>query len=240
MDLTHLTPPAVLALFGSIFLALAIVSRIETRFGSFGPLSSRMRGMAGVFGVVLIVVAVYAFMHQPPPQMGQNAQATETAQTGSIQKTPAAPAMDSAPPSVDPERLMLFIKENQQERVRDSTGTTGYQCFTEGDLAKFHQDNVPDQVVGKLLKDAGFVDLVLTVKAMEPAARQNLLKRGLTAYRPPWSQLQLDPATASQNELLRGQSDAGSKAEKEIAVKIVNLVRDLSKRSESDLKKLYP
>jgi hypothetical protein len=162
--------------------------------------------------------------------MAQNAQGSPSPQTGTS---------PSPTPAVDPETLIQTIKDKQHERVGDSTGTLDYQCFTEPKLAQFKNAKIPAQVANDLKKDASFIDLVLAIKAMAPAARQSLLDRAAKTYRQSWSQLGLDPATASKGDLLRGQTDSGAEAERAIAESIVALVKDLSRRSEDELKKLY-
>lgn len=229
MDVTHLTLPAIFAIVGAALL-ISAMAQLPTPWGMFGPTSGRMRFLAAIAGLALIVAAFYVYMHQPSPSgspIVQNPVPTPD-------KEPPPPP----PPRVDTESLIKIIKDKQHDKVGDSTGTLDYQCFTDAKLAAFDKGNVPAQIAADLKKNASFMSLVLAIRAMEPSARQDLLQRAATTFRPPWSQSGIDPATSTMEKKLTGQTNAGSTAEREIAEAIANLVRDLCNRPESELKKL--
>lgn len=232
MDVTHLTLPAIFAIVGAVLL-ISGMAQLPTPWGMFGPTSGRMRFLAALVGLALIVAAFYVYIHQPCPPCSSIVQ----------NPTPPGPDKQSSPPPpapspVDTESLIKIIKDKQHEKIGDSTGTLDYQCFTDAKLAAFDKGNVPAQVVADLKKNATFIQLALAIRAMEPAARQDLLQRAANTFRPPWSQLGIDPATSSMEKKLTGQTNAGSTAEREIAEAIANLVRDLCRRPENELKNL--
>lgn len=78
---------------------------------------------------------------------------------------------------VDPERLIVIVKETQAEKVFDSYGVQRGQNFTEEDLAGFRQRRVPDQIVAELRQDNNFIEVVLAIRDMTPSRRQDLLDR---------------------------------------------------------------
>src|SRR5712692_10340184 len=150
VDPTKFTFPIILVLVGALLGILALLPQVPTPWGPIGPISTRLRWIAGVVGILLAAVAVYVYAHreQPYAPISQNSQSV-------------LPPTSSASPAVDPERLIQIIKEKQHDRVGDSVGTLAYQCFTVPRLAEFKQTRIPSQVAEDLKKDASFVDLVL-------------------------------------------------------------------------------
>lgn len=226
-----LTFPIVLAIIGAIPLLLALIQKVPTPWGTIGPLSAPQRWACGVFGCLLLGIAIFAGLTSQ--QQPANARST------------AAPDLStpvSAAVAQEPEKLKLKlaekIKAKQHDAVGDSLGTRDYQCFTDAKLRKFKQDRMPDKINNALRMDKGFIDIVLAVQTLEPADRQKLLDDSAHTYRESWGQLGIDPATASQNELRRGQTDAGSEAERLIAESVVALVQDLCQRPVEELKRL--
>lgn len=233
MDLLHqVTLPALIGLLGAVCFLVGVFGQVSTKWGQVGPLTTPIRWIAAVAGLVFMLAGFYVYEHQP-------SQSVQNAQTTPQQQAPTSP-VPPAPRTADPEALVQTIKDKQRENISDSTGTEDYQGFTEVKLAEFKKAGVPAQVTAELKGDANFIDLVLAIKAMPPSARQSLLARAAHTYRQPWSQLNLDPSSAPKTDLLRGQTRAGSEAEREIAQSIVALVKNLSQRSEDELRKLYP
>ena len=230
MDISHLTLPAIFAILGGVLL-ISSLAQLPTPWGQFGASSGRMRAVAALAGTALVTVAVYVYIHQPIPP------STAIVQSPS----PSLPDRQSAPQKsspVDTESLINIIKDKQHQRVGDSTGPLDYQCFTDAKLAEFDKAKVPNQVASEHKKDASFIQLTLAMRTMDPAARQELLRRAANNYRPPWSQLGIDPSASNSEKLLMGQTKAGSAAEREIAEAVANLVKDLCNRPEGEVKKL--
>jgi hypothetical protein len=230
MNISSLTLPVIFAILGGLLL-LSSLAQLPTPWGQFGITSGRLRAVAAVAGIALAIGAVYVYLHQPG---SASTAAVPSPPTALPDKEPTLPKSSS----VDTEALISVIKDKQHQTVGDSTGTLDYQCFTHAKLAAFDKQGVPNQIASELKKDAGFVQLTLAIRAMEPAARQQLLRRAASTYRPSWAQLGLEPATSNSTKLLTGQTTAGSTAEREIAEAITNLVKDLCNRPEGEIKQL--
>src|SRR5258707_750416 len=102
---------------------------------------------------------------------------------------------------------------------------TAAEAFTDVDLNQFIRDKKTDEIVERLKRDNDFNALVNAIKEMDSEKRMDLLHRASKAYRNSWSELHLNPETASADELRKGQTVAGMKAEKLIAETVVDLVR---------------
>jgi hypothetical protein len=150
---------------------------------------------------------------------------TNSAPTPSPERSPAPTPSASLPTKVDPKQLIDRIKQLQTEYVRDSTGTEADQCFTDDDFKQFNSDRKPAEIVERLQKDNDFKRLVSAIRDIDSSQREDLLNKASNTYRKPWSELRLNPTTASAEELRKGQTKAGSEAEKSIARTVVDLVR---------------
>jgi hypothetical protein len=128
---------------------------------------------------------------------------------------------------VDPERLISFVKQLQTEYVQDSTGIEAHECFTKDDFNQFVSDKKTAEIVERLRNDNDFRNLVSAIRDLSFDKRSDLLSRASNIYRRTWSELKLNPKTASADELRKGQTLEGMKAEKLIAQAVVNLVRQM-------------
>jgi len=154
--------------------------------------------------------------------------------TPTVSNTPSANSTATVTPTlptVKPDKLIEIIKEQQEKNVKLSYNEAASQNFSDLDLANFIREKKTAKIAEELKRDNEFLDTVIAIKAMLPSERQRLLERALTMYKPTWAQLgRIAPA---------GQTEAGQKAEKMIAETVVNLVRDLSKLTDADIRKLY-
>ena len=220
MDPTKLTLPVILAFIGAGLIVLALARTVETRWITLGPLSNFGKILSGVIGVLALTTSVYIYLHSQP--------------TLPCTSQPQGAAQDSASPPAPADtnkvklELINLIK-NKQHAVRDSTGLNNYDNFTRQNLDQFKRDRVPEHIADDLKNDERFEDLVSQIKSLNPDDRQKVLDAAETTYRLSWSQLGLNPATASAEDLKRGQSEAGSEAERMIAESIVNLIREQCK-----------
>lgn len=173
-----------------------------------------------------LAVCLSAAACNDAPQTGP---ATNSAQTPSpgTDNSPTPRASASVPAIVEPEQLIDTIKRLQGKYVRDSTGTEAGQCFTDDDFDEFNKQKKTAEIVGELQNDKDFIAIINAVREMDMAKRSALLDKALNTYRKEWRVLKLNPATASPDELLKGQSTAGMKAEKSIAQTVVDLVKRL-------------
>lgn len=172
---------------------------------------------------VFCLFAIACTVQQPPTNSNQTP--SNQANTPLLSQTPSeSPTLSS---KANPEQLIAKIKQLQGEYVRDSTGIEADEAFTVDDLNQFISDKKTTEIVERLKKDNDFRALVNAIKEMGSEKRSDLLDRGLKTYRKPWSELHLNPKTASADELRRGQTVMGSKAEKLIAQAVVDLVRQM-------------
>lgn len=107
--------------------------------------------------------------------------------------------------------------------VRNSVGMSAGQCFTDNDYEAFTRRNTVRWITDSLKKDRNFGSLVTSIKALPPNERSVLLQEARNTYRKTWAELNIDPGTAGRKLLLTGQTEAGSKAEKDIANGIADL-----------------
>lgn len=124
----------------------------------------------------------------------------------------------------NPQELISIIKNYQRKIVRDSWGIQLGEAYTNDDLAVFNQGSV-FRILDELKKDKVFSDLIKTIKQLPPSQQTDLLNNAENTYRQRWSVLALDPATATRTQLLTGQTEAGSTAERSIAEAIVGYVK---------------
>ncbi len=162
---------------------------------------------------------------QAKSNTGEDIQKKATENSGSIQLGLEKQS------DLNPEELVNIIKEQQKSYVKESRGESSSESFTIEDLAQFDKSKTLATIINQLKRDNRFIDIVLSVKQMKPSKRQELLLRCSQIARPTWKQLgKISPD---------GQTEAGQKAEKQIASAIVDLVKNLIRQSDEDIKKLY-
>lgn len=130
-----------------------------------------------------------------------------------------------------PEELIAIIQEQQRKNVKESWGESTYQCFTDNDLSRFVQNRIAESVVNSLRRDPKFLDVILSIRKMEPGKRLDLLISADKPLRRTWAEL----GRISRE----GQTVAGQEAEKMIAKEIVNLVKKLVSLPEAEFLALY-
>ena len=119
---------------------------------------------------------------------------------------------------ISSEDLIEVIKYYQDEYVRKSYGTYAYQCFTNDDYNAFRDNKVTEKIRNELKKSRSLGKLVKEIGKLNETELNQLLSRGLSTYQPTWSQL----GRISEE----GQTVAGQQAQKDIAITIVNLIKD--------------
>jgi hypothetical protein len=224
--------PIALLLVGIVLLLLGVLGRIESPYFKAGTDNVLARWVLGVLGAALITRALMlkeASSGQAGGVAGPSVQ-QPTPSVGAAPENRPAPAPDSSRQADDcsvkspdarprPDTLMRVIQDEQQKAVKRSYGELAGQNFSEDNLRSFTTDKVPARVVSELRSDNRFLDLVLAIKCMPPSQRQALLRRARATYKPTWADLgRVDP---------KGQTEAGQKAEKQIAEAIVGLVESL-------------
>jgi len=128
-----------------------------------------------------------------------------------------------------PDLLLGIIVEQQRKTIKESIGPEAFQSFTDEDLQRFKANRMTERIVADLRNDNRFLEVVLAIKAMKPAERQQLFKTAGKTYKPTWAKL---------GKISReGQTEAGQQAEMLIAQAIVNLAREWLQQPEEDIKK---
>lgn len=114
--------------------------------------------------------------------------------------------------------LIVLVRSLQRQHVKESYGERAFECFTDVDLEKFHDANIPKKVSAQLRTDKQFLSIVNGLQSLNTKQRSELLERVALTYKPTWSQLgKIDK---------RGQTDAGQLAEREIAEAIARVVKE--------------
>jgi len=164
---------------------------------------------------------------QPNITTANNSRAANANQQANANSGTSDSINGSGDSSRNPERLIDLIKSQQGKYVRESYGLQAGQCFTDVDYNSFEQDKTTSKIVGQLRQDGDFRTLVSAIKAMQPDKREDLLARAAKTYKSTWAELNMNPTTAPREQLIKGQTDAGQKAEREIAEAVVDLVKQM-------------
>jgi hypothetical protein len=97
-------------------------------------------------------------------------------------------------------------------------------------LDEFKKKATDKIVTNKLRHNGEFLEVVLAIKQMSLSEQQKLLDQALGTYKPTW---------AARGPISHeGQTEAGQEAERIIAGAVVELVRELSRLSPENLKRL--
>jgi hypothetical protein len=222
----------VLLIAGLIFLAVGLLGKIRIKEYELGTDSPPIRILMGVIGLALIVAAF--FVYQPdesstPANSNTNLQFNPSPTPNpSVTATPS-PSPTSTP--ANPNSLIDVIKKVQNERVKESYGELEGQNFSDRDLASFLKNGTIADIKDSLKKDGEFLDVVLAIKSMSMTDRQKLLTKARTTYKPTWVEL-------GRVDRVAGQTAAGQKAERMIAEAIVNLVKELSRLPDDQIKSM--
>jgi hypothetical protein len=123
---------------------------------------------------------------------------------------------------VDPHLLISVIKQEQSRYVKGSTGLNKNECFTDEDLAKFEENNTTMKLKNYLQNSKDFRNLVKNIVDMNQNDRTELFSEARNTYKPTFTEIGKVSSA--------GQTDAGQKAEKEIANTIVDLTDSLISR----------
>jgi hypothetical protein len=176
--------------------------------------------------IVFSAVAVFILAACDDGTKSMNSASTPSPQI-SPNPSPSPSESQTVSLKVDPERLIAIIKQLQTEYVRDSIGVEAHECFTDDDFNQFISNKKTVEIVERLHKDNDFGNLVNAIRDLNSDSRSNLLNRALNTYRRTWSELHLNPNSASADELRKGQTRGGMQAEKLIAQTVVDLVRQM-------------
>jgi hypothetical protein len=150
----------------------------------------------------------------------------------------AAPAKDSPiilPPPTDPgatkelvaktkESVLRVVRTIQDELVKESIDQ--HNCFTNEDYAAFKSDEITKKVVQRLENDDIFRAIARTIAGFDTANRNQINNEARLSFKKTWAQLgKITP---------QGQTEAGQKAEREIAIAIADLLQKLVSFSQKE------
>ena len=121
--------------------------------------------------------------------------------------------------NVKGENLREIIENQIRDNVRESYGELAGQNFSDVDYERFKRDKVPDQIVSILRPHPKFKAAVEKVRAMQTADREAYLKSCRRSLRKTWAEIgEVSP---------KGTTEAGKRAETDIANAIVDLAEKL-------------
>jgi hypothetical protein len=189
--------------------------------------------IAAVISLVGIVINMHTEVRILQDRLNGSAHESrsEGGQGASQQPTNGGSNPGSGHDSVKPEELCPIIERQQRTHVKESFGEWASESFTEDDLRRFQEQDIPRRITNELKRDNTFISVVLAIQALPPNKRQSLLEACTKPLHPTWAQLgKISP---------EGQTDAGQKAEIMIATAVVDLVKTLVRLPRSEIEKLY-
>ena len=138
------------------------------------------------------------------------------------------------PPPLHPStatNIIEIIRRAQKTNVRPSYGEYAYQSFTDQDYRAFAEEGQARKIAARLVRDRAFMEAVLALQQMPEEDAQNLLKSSRKPLHATWSQLGRVSAA--------GQTEAGQRAELDIAEAIVDISVRLSALSHAQIEAIY-
>jgi hypothetical protein len=230
--IAEMTFPVVLFVGGAVFLLIGLLGKIEIKDFKLGTDSRRIRIVAGCIGVVFLTAAFIIWQPDKSGRVEDSNTANKNTAPSLVPPSPTTTASTpvQTPALPKPEALSEIILREQRNNVRESYGELRGQNFSDEDLEDFKKTGKLKAILARLKTDGEFLDVVLAIKSMPATEKQKLLNKAENTYKPTWEQMgKVDRA---------GQTTAGQQAERMIAEGIVNLVKELSTRSDDEIRKL--
>lgn len=138
---------------------------------------------------------------------------------------PARIQQQSVQQTPQEKRLIALISLLQRDHVGESVGQEEWQCFSWADYQRFQQNDVPSQIREHLRADEEFAQLVSEIRQLGSREQSRALVMARRTYKPTWQQLGY--ITRS------GQTDAGQRAERDVATAVVEFVEELIQRTKA-------
>ena len=114
-------------------------------------------------------------------------------------------------------QIVTLIREKQEDYIKKSSSE--YNCFTDKDYEEYHSNETLKKIVDKLKSDSDFLSIKNAIADLDSADQKSIYREGRKTYKKTWSEIgKIGP---------EGQTDAGSRAEKEIAGAIIDLLEEL-------------
>jgi hypothetical protein len=120
-----------------------------------------------------------------------------------------------------PENLGVFVYRVQRQYVRLSVGELAHECFTDADLRRFEKSGVVAKVTAAAKGSAELAGIAAALKALPRGEQTRWLEGARRHYHPTWAELGRIARDGS------GQSWAGQRAERAIALAIVAVVEEI-------------
>lgn len=155
-------------------------------------------------------------------------------QSESLTRVGSSAVMSSAlaRSAADPQlKLGAIIKTEQRTFVRESWGENAHESFTDAERKAFIESHQLETILARLERNNEFLDVILALKRLPPAEKQRVLESCRKPLHQTWAQM----GRISRD----GQTQAGQDTELMIANGIVDVVQQLSVRSEDEIRKLY-
>jgi hypothetical protein len=127
--------------------------------------------------------------------------------------------------------IVEIIQRAQKANVRPSFGEYAYQSFTDQDYRSFTEEGQAWKIAARLVRDRAFMEAVLALQQMPEEDAQSLLKSDRKPLHATWSQLGRISAA--------GQTEAGQRAELDIANAIVEIAVRLSALSHAQVEAIF-
>jgi len=127
---------------------------------------------------------------------------------------PRSPLAGGSGPNEIETALLELIQFHQRENIRESCGEMAHQCFTDRDFGEFVAAQKAQKSADALIESPRFVSIARAIARQPTKFWNDLRQKALATCRPTWAQLgKIDCA---------GQTNAGQRAELQIAAAIVN------------------
>ncbi|PWU19826.1 MAG: hypothetical protein C5B50_05200 [Verrucomicrobia bacterium] len=131
----------------------------------------------------------------------------------------------------DTNEIRNLVQKAQRKHVRESYGELAYQCFTEQDYQAFDREQRAHSISSNLKANRKFMEAVLSLQQKSPADRALLINDLRHPLRPSWAQL----GQVSKE----GQTEAGRRAELDIANAVADLVSQLCELSPGEISNVF-
>jgi hypothetical protein len=116
------------------------------------------------------------------------------------------------------DRVMAYVADQEIRYVRQSTGLSASQCFTDSDLVAFRDQHRAQKIAEALSRSSELKEIVTSFRVLAPDQRDVLLVKVRLVARPTWREVGfIDPRG-------RFQTEAGHSADLLVAASIADLI----------------
>jgi hypothetical protein len=127
--------------------------------------------------------------------------------------------------------IIKLLEQSQKDNVRESYGIEEGKCFTDEDYDKFSENETAKKIVDELKGNRKFIAAVVALKALPKEERDQFIETCRKTYRQTWQEI---------GRITReGQTEAGQKADKDIAKAVVDTISKLCKLSPEEIRTVF-